>query len=137
MDAVTSGNSEKLIKEAALALAEADWVLVASGAGFSADSGLDTYEGLRDQGIEYDTLCRAEFLYDNPALFHRFWLSSLLKYRATEPHEGFRILEALLRERADKGRVYMYTSNVDGHLRLWVWKSCGVVVFCNDIFLSL
>ena len=123
------GSSE--IIDAAFALAEADWVLVASGAGLSADSGLDTYEGLRDQGVDYDTLCRAELLYDKPALFHSFWLGSLLKYRGTAPHEGFQILENLLRERADMGRVYLYTSNVDGHLRHWdhcILQFCVILI---------
>ena len=113
--------------DAAFALAEADWVLVASGSGLSADSGLDTYEGLRDQGVDYDSLCRAELLYDKPELFQSFWLDSLLKYRATPPHEGFRILERLLRERADLGRVYLYTSNVDGHLR-YLASTCCIFV---------
>lgn len=115
------GDAESI--DAAQALARADWILVASGAGLSADSGLETYEGLRDQGVDYDTLCRAELLYDKPALFQSFWMSSLLKYRSTEPHEGFRVLETLLRDRADRGRVYLYTSNVDGHLRHWVLRS--------------
>lgn len=127
MASMGSDNSE--IIDAAFALAEADWVLVASGAGLSADSGLDTYEGLRDQGVDYDILCRAELLYDKPALFHSFWLGSLLKYRGTAPHEGFQILENLLRERADMGRVYLYTSNVDGHLRHWGITSCSFMSF--------
>lgn len=127
MASMGSDNSE--IIDAAFALAEADWVLVASGAGLSADSGLDTYEGLRDQGVDYDILCRAELLYDKPALFHSFWLGSLLKYRGTAPHEGFQILENLLRERADMGRVYLYTSNVDGHLRHWGITSCSFTSF--------
>lgn len=131
MASMGSDNSE--IIDAAFALAEADWVLVASGAGLSADSGLDTYEGLRDQGVDYDILCRAELLYDKPALFHSFWLGSLLKYRGTAPHEGFQILENLLRERADMGRVYLYTSNVDGHLRqLQGFPLCEIHGCCED-----
>lgn len=134
MASMGSDNSE--IIDAAFALAEADWVLVASGAGLSADSGLDTYEGLRDQGVDYDILCRAELLYDKPALFHSFWLGSLLKYRGTAPHEGFQILENLLRERADMGRVYLYTSNVDGHLRHWGITSCSFMSF-DSLFPSV
>ena len=40
--------------------------------------------------------------------FQNFWLSSLLKYRAQVPHEGFQVLEGLLRERADMGRVCLW-----------------------------
>ncbi|CAK9028041.1 unnamed protein product [Durusdinium trenchii] len=122
--------SSSPLARAARALMEADWVLVASGAGLSADSGLETYEAL---GPDYDQLCRAELLYEDTERFQNFWLSSLLKYRAQVPHEGFQVLEGLLRERADMGRVYLYTSNVDGHLRqLRGFPLCELHGCCED-----
>lgn len=105
------------IAEAAEALLSADWVLVAAGAGFSADSGLPTYEACLQSGLDYQSLCRAELLYEDPPRAYGWWTESLVRYRATPSHEGYACLERLLRDRAAVGRVHVYTSNVDGHFR--------------------
>lgn len=121
------------LQEAADALAAADWVIVAAGAGFSADSGLPTYEECRALGIEYDNLARAELLYEDPSLFYGFWAGCAQKYRTVKPHEGYAILDRLLRPFADKGRVYIYTSNVDGHFRsLRGFPICEIHGCCEE-----
>mmetsp|Transcript_40483 Transcript_40483/g.106906 ORF Transcript_40483/g.106906 Transcript_40483/m.106906 type:complete len:388 (-) Transcript_40483:57-1220(-) len=106
-----------MIDEAAEALATADWVLVAAGAGFSADSGLPTYEDCLNQGVDYQQLCRPELLYEDPKLAFGWWGDSVRRYRETPAHEGYDILDGLLQRHREKGRVYVYTSNVDGHFR--------------------
>merc|ERR1740129_1965474 len=108
---------EESLVQAAAALSEADWVLVAAGAGFSADSGLPTYEDCREAGIDYDGLCRAELLFEDPELFYGFWAASTQRYRETKPHSGYAALGRLLQRHAAAGRSYIYTSNVDGHFR--------------------
>lgn len=105
------------LEEAAEALARADWVLVAAGAGFSADSGLPTYEDCLAAGIAYDEFCRPGMLYEDPKLAYGWWGESVRRYRETGAHEGYGILDCLLQDYVKNGRAYVYTSNVDGHFR--------------------
>eukprot|EP00929_Paragymnodinium_shiwhaense_P087026 TRINITY_DN47353_c0_g1_i1.p1 TRINITY_DN47353_c0_g1~~TRINITY_DN47353_c0_g1_i1.p1 ORF type:complete len:381 (+),score=48.53 TRINITY_DN47353_c0_g1_i1:340-1482(+) len=114
MDEEVEGAS---VHAAAEAIAAADWILVAAGAGFSADSGLQTYEQCRESNIPYDDLCRAELLYEEPETAYGFWLGSLRNYRTTPRHEGYDILDRLLGRCSEAGRACIYTSNVDGHFR--------------------
>lgn len=112
------------IAEAARAVREADFLLIAAGAGFSADSGLPVYADVARQpvykrrGLEYGDLCRPELLLEDPALFYGFWGSCLADYRSASCHEGYDILERWASGRP-AGSCYVYTSNVDGHFRRW------------------
>ena len=65
---------DELIERAATALANADVLLVATGAGWSADSGLAIYrdvaniEAYRKRGLTYHDLCNPNVLADEPEL---------------------------------------------------------------------
>jgi len=83
---------------AAAAISGASFLLIAAGAGFSADAGLPVYadiarcEAYRQRGLEYDDVCRARWQTEDPALFFGFWGHCLNAYRRAEPHEGYAIL---------------------------------------------
>lgn len=120
-------------KRAALALHEADYLLVLAGAGMSADSGLGTYETMPSR---YREFCDpAKLATESTAEeFQTFWKDFALQYASTEPHEGYSILDnwcygkklrrlsAILKGNNDVDRFrdkkwWVYTSNVDGHFR--------------------
>lgn len=132
------------LQAAAKAIANCDFLLIATGAGMSADSGLPTYSQVaqnqmyQQQGIDYADLCRIQCCRERPSLFYGFWGSCFNLYQETSPHEGYKILkqwcdrkeESLKmqqqyqgeqgqneREEKQVARYYHYTSNVDGYLR--------------------
>jgi hypothetical protein len=126
------------IQQAARAIAECDFLLVASGAGFSADSGLPTYTQVaqnpvyQQQQIDYSDLCRMDCLRKQPSLFYGFWGTCFNAYQEATPHEGYAILKQWCESKDTKkgkhhedeadlsnsrSNYYHYTSNVDGYLR--------------------
>ncbi|KAF0686166.1 Aste57867_22018 [Aphanomyces stellatus] len=76
----------------------ADFLLVAVGAGFSADSGLPVYndianvEAYKTMGVEYHDLCEPHWAHDNLAIFYGFWGDCFNMYRDTQAHLGYEIL---------------------------------------------
>eukprot|EP00929_Paragymnodinium_shiwhaense_P000606 TRINITY_DN10085_c0_g1_i1.p1 TRINITY_DN10085_c0_g1~~TRINITY_DN10085_c0_g1_i1.p1 ORF type:complete len:1047 (-),score=243.13 TRINITY_DN10085_c0_g1_i1:72-3212(-) len=90
---------------AAKALLEADVLLLCTGAGFSADSGLAVYKDIaelkayRDLGLRYHDICRPEWAWKDPGLFYGFWGTCYNDYRDTEPHEGYEMLRRWRDER--------------------------------------
>ena len=70
---------DDLVERAAAAIADADVLLVATGAGWSADSGLAVYKDVedvdayRERKKTYHDLCNPRVLDEDPALFHGFW----------------------------------------------------------------
>ena len=126
------------IARAARAIAQADFLLLAAGAGMSADSGLPVYRdcarfpAYEAAGVDYGDLCRPTLVDDDPALFYGFWGRCAHDYARTDPHGGY----ATLRRWASRPRVvgasgagpvavaassiapsFVYTSNVDAHFR--------------------
>lgn len=85
--------------DAAEWLAGADVLLLATGAGFSADSGLAVYGDLAQvpayatRGLTYSDLSRPPLLHQNPELFWGFWGQSFNDYRDTAPHVGYEIID--------------------------------------------
>lgn len=128
MEEGTNEGDEDAILAAAKAISECDFLLVATGAGFSADSGLPTYSEVAQnrvyyhQGIDYADLCRRECLERQPSLFYGFWGSCYNAYQEATPHEGYDILKRWCdHKEATKPKkirpYHHYTSNVDGYLR--------------------
>ena len=82
-------------EQAAQAIAAADVLLLVTGAGFSADSGLAAYadvaqvKAYREQGLDYMDICQPQWLYADPELFYGFWGQCFNDYRQTAPHEGY------------------------------------------------
>lgn len=116
---------DKDIWNAANALTRCNYLLVTCGAGFSADSGLATYEHMPEK---YRELCDPLRLVDNPSEFQLFWSKFAQLYRDTKSHKGYDILEkwcggGKLQNlcRASHGDLpesspwWIYSSNVDGH----------------------
>lgn len=83
---------------AAQKIAEADVLLLCTGAGFSADSGLAVYADVAklpvyaERGLEYADICTPGWLEKEPELFWGFWGQCYNDYRETAPHEGYRIV---------------------------------------------
>eukprot|EP00762_Andalucia_godoyi_P002449 ANDGO_02655.mRNA.1 hypothetical protein SDRG_01321 len=137
---------EEEYAKAVSAIRKASFVLIAAGAGFSADSGLPTYQrsGYDRHNLTYAEVCRPIWVHEDPALFYDFWESCTLQYSNTESHEGYAIVKKLLEQKRKECRkpgieidkkiasqplfktyrpdeipscTYIYTSNVDGHFR--------------------
>ena len=91
--------SESAIAVAAAAIASATHLLIAAGAGFSADSGLPVYADIAAvpeyaaRGLTYQELCTTQLLVSDPAAAYGFWRSCAAQYRRATPHEGYAILE--------------------------------------------
>ena len=91
--------SESAIAAAAAAIASASHLLIAAGAGFSADSGLPVYADIAAvpeyaaRGLTYQELCTTQLLVSDPAAAYGFWRSCAAQYRSATPHEGYAILE--------------------------------------------
>lgn len=111
------------LDRAAAAIAEADTLLIAAGAGMGVDSGLPDFRGpegfwnayppYRKLGLNFMDLARPGWFHKDPALAWGFYGHRLHLYRATTPHEGF----ARLKRWAEAKRLggFVFTSNVDGH----------------------
>eukprot|EP00804_Cyclotella_cryptica_P024723 CCRYP_001711-RA/>CCRYP_001711-RA protein AED:0.27 eAED:0.27 QI:700/1/1/1/0/0/2/130/1425 len=113
--------------KAATKLYEANYLLITAGAGFSADSGLSTYECAPD---EYKELCDPSKLMREANRFQRFWLNFSSTYLKTNPHLGYELLDLWcaggllpnLKRNAKNNTSatefspwWVYTSNVDCH----------------------
>ena len=91
-------DSSKHEELAARALKEADVLLLVTGAGFSADSGLAVYndignvEAYQVRNLDYSDICRPTWLEKQPELFYGFWGQCFNDYRNTKPHDGYQIL---------------------------------------------
>jgi len=85
-------------EKAADAIAESDVLLVVTGAGFSADSGLAVYADVaripayRERNLDYSDICEPHHLYSDPELFYGFWGQCFNDYRKTKPHRGYEII---------------------------------------------
>ncbi|GIQ84689.1 sirtuin family protein, partial [Kipferlia bialata] len=92
---------EDQLSRACDALMGAKYILVGAGAGFSADSGLPTYDGIADvpaykrMGLSYADICDPEWIQKDSGLFFGFWGTCYNAYQDTQPHEGYHILREL------------------------------------------
>lgn len=83
---------------AAEVLDEADVLVLITGAGFSADSGLAVYADVANvpaysmRSLDYFCICQPDWLEDEPELFYGFWGQCFNDYRGTQPHEGYDII---------------------------------------------
>lgn len=113
-------HDDSVYTQAAKALQNANYLLILAGAGFSADSGLSTYECMPGS---YKEWCDPSMLAKQPQQFHQFWKSFSNTYHDTKPHTGYEILDQWchgrkLKHLVDKSSAWwVYTSNVDGHFR--------------------
>lgn len=117
----------ELIQRAADAIAAADVLLVCTGAGFSADSGLAVYKDVanvpayHEKQCTYHDLCDPGNLFETePELWYGFWGSCFNDYRDTEPHAGYKLIASWRDRFVRKKKFFSLTSNVDAH-----WLTSG------------
>jgi NAD-dependent SIR2 family protein deacetylase len=128
--------TDESVQRAAAAIAQADVLLLLTGAGWSADSGLSVYKDVadvqayRERDLTYSKICEPHWLEDDPELFFGFWGRCFNDYRETREHEGYHIVKCwrdALFDRTKTSRTlaarhggaaqafYSFTSNVDAH----------------------
>lgn len=129
---------DEALREAAALLLDADGLLVAAGAGMGVDSGLPDFRGnsgfwrayppLERLGLAFhDMACPDTFELD-ARLAWGFYGHRLALYRATIPHDGFRLLRAI-GARMRHGS-FVFTSNVDGQFQRAGFDP-GAIVECH------
>jgi NAD-dependent SIR2 family protein deacetylase len=96
--------------------------LITAGAGLGVDSGLPDFRGnegfwrayppMKKLGVSFSEMANPAWFAKDPAFAWGFYGHRLALYRATKPHDGFR----MLREWASTKRFgsFVFTSNVDG-----------------------
>ncbi|MGE5664543.1 MAG: SIR2 family NAD-dependent protein deacylase [Deltaproteobacteria bacterium] len=113
------------IRRAADAIGTAEVLIIVAGAGMGVDSGLPDFRGERGfwnaypmyerLGISFVGAANPAHFQDDPAFGWGFYGHRTNLYRATEPHEGFRILRRWI---ARFGLAqFVATSNVDGQFQ--------------------
>lgn len=113
------------VQVAAARLARAERLLVGTGAGMSAESGIPTYRrpgstswsnyGAFERGVKAEDLACPQAFEDDPARAWGFFAWKRRMVAAARPHAGYAALHALA---ARVPEAFVQTSNVDGlHLR--------------------
>lgn len=110
---------------AAKRIAEADGLIIATGAGMGVDSGLPDFRGNAGFWRAYPALARDGTAFmdiASPAAFRAalqrawgFYGHRLALYRNTDPHDGYSLLRKWAEAR--KHGYLIFTSNVDGHFQ--------------------
>jgi NAD-dependent SIR2 family protein deacetylase len=113
------------IEGAAAAIANADALLIAAGAGMGVDSGLPDFRGdkgfwkayppFERLGVSFIDMANPGWFERDPELAWGFYGHRLGLYRQTTPHRGFAILERWARN-LEYGS-FVFTSNVDGQFQ--------------------
>lgn len=102
---------DRQCERAAQALAEADVLLVVTGAGFSADSGLAVFNDVakipayRARGLDYWDVSQPKWIDKDPATFYGFWGQMFNDYRATAPHAGYDIVSSWRHDKMQRPRI--------------------------------
>lgn len=124
---MSDGEISAALAKAAEWIAEAEAMLIGSGAGMGVDSGLGTFrghrsgvwEGLDAIGLRYEEICDARWFEEDPSLAWAFWNHCHVSYRASTPHSGYSQIRKWS-ERCPFGQ-FSFTSNIDGH-----WAASGM-----------
>lgn len=113
------------VQRAAALIDQADALIIAAGAGMGVDSGLPDFRGaegfwgaypaLGQAHIRFEDIANPRAFRDDPCLAWGFYGHRLNLYRATVPHEGFRLLKELADSMPRGG--FVFTSNVDGQFQ--------------------
>jgi NAD-dependent SIR2 family protein deacetylase len=113
------------LEQAAIAIRNADGLLITAGAGLGVDSGLPDFRGtegfwkaypaLAKSGIQFHEIANPNAFARSPRQAWGFYGHRLNLYRETQPHAGFQILRRL--GAMTKQGSYIFTSNVDGQFQ--------------------
>jgi NAD-dependent SIR2 family protein deacetylase len=114
---------EQIFKEIASLIEAAEAVAIFAGAGMGVDSGLEQFRGtdglwtrsirINDREVSYYDLMKPLAFREEPGLAWGFISNRISAYRETVPHEGFSILQELLKQK----EYFIITSNVDEHFQ--------------------
>jgi NAD-dependent SIR2 family protein deacetylase len=117
--------SDAELRRAAEAVASAEALLIGAGAGMGVDSGLPDFRGNQGfwnayppyarLGLSFSEMANPRWFAADPAFGWGFYGHRLNLYRATQPHDGFRVLLSWARRLP--GGAFVFTSNVDGHFQ--------------------
>jgi NAD-dependent SIR2 family protein deacetylase len=115
----------KDIKEARKFIKDADALLITAGAGMGVDSGLPDFRGnegfwkayppIKKLGLSFSDMANPAWFDSDPLLAWAFYGHRLNLYRDTVPHDGFKMLLDLVKEKDDN--YFVFTSNVDGQFQ--------------------
>jgi len=116
---LTSGDLEHLLDDAARILERASSLLVMSGSGLSAESGLPTYRGVgglyehsdTEDGMPIEVALSGPMLYQRPDIIRRYLNEIAHACRHAAPSEAHRVIAAFERRIP---RTWVLTQNVDG-----------------------
>lgn len=104
---------------------QAEAVLITAGAGMGVDSGLPDFRG--DEGfwkaypiakklnLSFTQLANPSWFYEDPFFAWAFYGHRYNLYKNTVPHDGFKMLLDLVKEK--NNNYFIYTSNVDGQFQ--------------------
>lgn len=116
---------DEKIRKAADLIRQADGLLIGAGAGMGVDSGLPDFRGndglwraypeLGKHRISFIEIANPNAFSDNVRLAWGFYGHRLNRYRETQPHDGFRILQKMA-SKLEHG-AFVFTSNVDGQFQ--------------------
>jgi len=116
---------EEQLFRAAAAIRNADALVITAGAGMGVDSGLPDFRGdhgfwnaypmYRRLGLSFVQAANPEHFERDPAFGWGFYGHRTNLYRATVPHEGFKIIRGWLAELGQEH--FVVTSNVDGQFQ--------------------
>jgi len=114
-----------IIEKIKQTIKDADAILITSGAGLGVDSGLPDFRGnegfwkayppIKKLGLSFQEMANPIWFTNNPALAWAFYGHRLNLYRETIPHDGFKMLLDLVKQKNDN--YFIFTSNVDGQFQ--------------------
>lgn len=112
---------EQQIQHIATAIKQAERILLITGAGLSADSGLPTYRGLgglynghTDEGLPIEAALSGSMLQRDPALCWKYLAELGKACLSAQPNAGHRAIAELQRR---KPECWLLTQNIDGYHR--------------------
>ena len=138
-------SAAQAILQAAQWIAEADTLLIGTGAGMGVASGIGTFRGinagvwppLARLGIDFSQMSNPKQFLKDERFAWSFWRFRYMAYTGSEPNEGYTILHRWAREKTDEYRArlaattttsttaapstdehfraFSFTSNIDGH----------------------
>lgn len=109
------------IQRAAQAIADADALMICSGAGMGVDCGFGTFQGryagvwgpLQALRMDYQQMSDPDWFESDPRFAWAYWASSFNMYTSTAPHAGYSILAEWGKQMPHD--YFCVTSNIDGH----------------------
>ncbi len=115
---------ESTIQEIQTLIKKSEAILISAGSGMGVDSGLPDFRGnegfwkayppIAKLGYSFSQMANPKWFEENPSLAWAFYGHRLNLYRETIPHDGFKMLLNLVKE---KKNYFVFTSNVDGQFQ--------------------